>query len=126
MIDGDSVDAHTVARVKADIRPGERLMVLLDSSHRRPHVRAELQAYRELVSIGSYIVVADGFIRELAVSHHGRNEWPADKPLAAVHDFLTEHAEFRLEVPGWVFDEIRGIPVGIMTYWPDGWLERIH
>ena len=71
-------------------------------------------------------VVADGFMRELAVSHHGRNEWSADTPLAAVHDFLAEHAEFRLEVPGHAFDENRGVPVGIMTCWPDGWLKRLH
>jgi len=126
LIDGDSVDAQTLARVKAEIRPGERVLVLLDSNHGRAHVRAELEAYGELVSIGSYIVVADGYMRELALSHHGRDEWSTDNPLEAAHDFLAEHPEFRLEVPGHAFDESRSVPVGTMTCWPDGWLKRIR
>ena len=126
LIDGDSIDPRTLARVKAEVRSGERVMVLLDSDHRRAHVRAELEAYGELVSIGSYIVAADGFMRELALSRHGQAEWSADNPHAAVQDFLAEHPEFRLEVPGRPFDEGRSVPAEGMTCWPDGWLKRIR
>jgi cephalosporin hydroxylase len=126
LIDGDSIDPHTLARVKAELRAGDRVMVLLDSDHRRAHVRAELEAYGELVSVGSYIVAADGFMRELAWSRHGRAEWSADNPHAALQDFLSEHPEFRLEVPGRPFDEGRGVPATGATGWPDGWLRRIR
>ena len=126
LIDGDSIDPATLARVKAEVRSGERVMVLLDSDHRRAHVRAELEAYGELVSVGSYIVAADGFMRELARSRHGRAEWSADNPHAAVQDFLAEHPDFRLEVPARPFDEGRSVPAGGMTCWPDGWLKRIR
>ena len=123
LIEGHSVDPRTVARVKAEVRPSERVMVVLDSDHRRAHVLAELEAYGELVTVGSYLVAADGFMRELALSPHGRAEWLSDNPGAAVRDFLTQHPEFQLEMPGRPFDESRGIPDS-MTYWPDGWLKR--
>jgi cephalosporin hydroxylase len=125
LIEGNSVDLQTLARVKAEVRPGERVMVVLDSDHRRSHVRAELEAYGELVTVGSYLVAADGFMRDLALSPHGRTEWLSDNPASAVRDFLAQHPEFRLEMPGRPFDESRGVPDS-MTHWPDGWLKRIR
>src|SRR5688572_21615328 len=46
LIEGSSTDATTIAKVKALVRPGEKVMVLLDSNHSRAHVLAELEAYR--------------------------------------------------------------------------------
>src|SRR5215211_5393374 len=66
LIEGDSVAPATVARVADQIRPGETAMVVLDARHTRDHVLAELRAYGELVSPGSYIVAADGIMERLA------------------------------------------------------------
>jgi len=125
LIEGDSIDARTVARVKAEVRPGERVMVVLDSNHERRHVLAELEAYGELVSVGSYIVAADGFMRELAVSPYGRPDWRWDNPTAAVREFLARHPEFAPESPPWPFNESRGLRENV-TLWPGGWLKRIR
>ena len=38
------------------MRPGETVLVLLDSNHTEAHVRDELDAYAPLVTPGSYIV----------------------------------------------------------------------
>jgi cephalosporin hydroxylase len=123
LIEGDSIDPLTVARVKAEIRPGDRVLVLLDSDHRRAHVRAELEAYSEVVSVGSYLVAADGFMSDLAKSPRGRPEWASDNPRTAVLDFLARHPEFRLEMPPRSFDESLGFPENV-TYWTGGWLRR--
>jgi cephalosporin hydroxylase len=67
LVDGSSVDANTLAAVRAQIRTGEKAMVVLDSNHTRDHVLAELRAYAPLVTTGSYIVVCDG--------HHAGSRW---------------------------------------------------
>ena len=45
LIEGDSTDPGVVERVRAQLSPGDRTLVLLDSSHQREHVLAELHAY---------------------------------------------------------------------------------
>ncbi len=38
------------------VKPGETVLVILDSNHTQAHVLAELEAYGPLVTKGSYIV----------------------------------------------------------------------
>ena len=99
LIEGSSTEAATVAAVRAQIAPGERVLVVLDSDHRRAHVRAELDLYSPLVSPGSYVVVCDGIMAEFAGSPRGRPEWAEDNPLAAAQDFLATSAEFVEDEP---------------------------
>lgn len=59
-IDGDSVE--TAGRLKEHIEPGWEVMVSLDSDHRKEHVAKELEAYKDLVTPGQYLVVEDSNI----------------------------------------------------------------
>ena len=63
----------------------------LDSNHSRDHVRAELEAYAPLVSVGSYLVATDGVMQEVADAPRGQPSWATDNPISAVHDFLRSH-----------------------------------
>ncbi|NEJ82949.1 cephalosporin hydroxylase, partial [Rhizobium leguminosarum] len=65
MIQGGSVDDDVLAAVKAEIPPGARVMVVLDSDHSYEHVLAECRAYGPLVTEGCYLVVADTLIGHL-------------------------------------------------------------
>ena len=65
MIEGSSVHAKVVNEVGANIKPGERGLVILDSDHTRQHVLAELHAYSQFVAVGSYIVACDGIMQDL-------------------------------------------------------------
>src|SRR5262245_2178064 len=56
---GSSTAPEIVAKVKSAIRPGERVMVVLDSDHQASHVLDELNLYSPLVSPGSYLIVED-------------------------------------------------------------------
>lgn len=123
LVEGDSADPAVAARVKALVAGNERVLVVLDSSHTRRHVLAELEAYAELVPVGSYVIVQDGVMKDLADSPQASPEWRWDNPYAAAQEFLAQHPEFVLEPPAWPFNESRGLREGV-TYWSDGWLRR--
>jgi cephalosporin hydroxylase len=53
-----SVDPDVIEAVRR-AASGKRTMVVLDSAHHADHVRAELEAYAELVTTGCYLIVED-------------------------------------------------------------------
>lgn len=122
LIDGSSTDPTVVQRVTALVRPGETVMVLLDSNHSRAHVLSELEAYHRLVTPGSYIVANDGIMRDLHDTPRGAVSWGDDNPAAAVAEFAARHPEFVRAAPAPPFDE--RLSRVETTYWPDGWLRR--
>ena len=123
LVEGDSVHPAVVRRVAEMIRPGESVLVILDSNHSRQHVFRELEAYGPLVTPGSYIVATDGVMQEVCDSPRGRPEWNWDNPTAAASQFASQHPEFALEAPSGSFSESNlREPV---THWPGGWLRRV-
>jgi cephalosporin hydroxylase len=122
LLEGDSVDPGTVARVRERVRPGESVLVFLDSCHTRRHVEAELEAYHGLVTPGSYVVATDGSMRDLYDVPRGKAEWKEDNPAAAAEAFAARHPEFSLEAPPWLFNESK-LRENV-THWPGAWLRR--
>jgi cephalosporin hydroxylase len=123
LIEGSSTDLRVLDEVKALIRPGERVMVLLDSNHSYAHVSEELRLYAELVTPGSYLVVQDGIMQDLCDVPGGRPEWSHDNPARAARDFAAGRDDFTLEPPPWAFNE-SPLQVDGLTHWPDGWLQK--
>lgn len=123
MIEGSSVAAETVARVRAHVKPNERVLVLLDSNHTYDHVILELEAYADFVSVGSYIVVTDGVMEYLAGDPRTNADWGKNNPRQAATEFLKKDKRFVLERPAPGFNEascdVR------TTYWPDAYLKRV-
>jgi cephalosporin hydroxylase len=122
LVEGISVDAGIVAQVRSRIRPGERVLVVLDSNHTKTHVRSELEAYGPMVTAGSYIVATDGSMEFLADVPRGKPEWRADNPKAAAAEFAVAHPEYALEEPPWPFNE--GKVTERVTHWPGCFLRR--
>lgn len=123
LVEGDSASPQIVARVAGLVRPGDKVMVILDSSHAKAHVANELEAYAPLVSPGSYIVATDGIMGLVHDTPRGRPEWDHDNPTQAASEFAARHPEFVLEKPKWRFNESeldRAI-----TAWPGAWLKRV-
>ena len=122
LIEGSSTETETVAAATAEIRPGEKVLVILDSNHTKAHVRAELEVYAPLVSVDSYLVVMDGIMRLVADTPRGNPEWTDDNPVSAIDEFVCDHPEFALEEPAWPFNEseLRSN----VTYSPRGYLRR--
>jgi len=122
LVEGSSTAPEVIRRIKSLVKPREVVMVVLDSDHSKRHVLAELEAYHDLVSPGSYIIAADGIMRDLNDVPRGKSEWTWDNPAAAVAEFAQKHSEFVLEDAAWPFKESE--LTENVTYWPKGWLRR--
>ena len=107
---GSSPSESVLNQVRQRIEPGERVMVILDSDHRRDHVLDELNAYHALVSPGCYLIVEDTNVNgHPAMPDHGPG------PMEAVEAFLPNHPEFRVDLSRERF---------LMTLNPSGFLRR--
>ena len=122
LIEGSSVAAETVAKAKSLIAKDDKVLVILDSNHLRDHVRAELEAYCDLVCPGSYIVATDGVMKEVADVPRGTPSWIEDNPTTAAREFATAHPEFELTSLPFAFNEST-LDFQI-THWPGAWLRH--
>lgn len=124
LVEGDSVAESVVGQVKAQLKPGETVLVLLDSCHTKQHVLSELEAYHALVTPGSYIVATDGVMKDLTDVPRGDPDWTWDNPTAAAAEFVARHPEFVLEQPAWPFNE--SALTDNITHWPGAYLRRVR
>jgi cephalosporin hydroxylase len=124
LVEGDSVAAEIVERARALVRPGDKVMVILDSNHTKAHVARELEAYAPLVSPGSYIVATDGVMGLVHDTPRGKPEWISDNPTLAASEFAARNPEFVLEKLKWRFNESELDRT--ITAWPGALLKRIR
>ncbi len=122
LVEGNSIAPETVRHVKSLVKAGEAAIVFLDSCHTKEHVLAELEAYHDLVSPGSFIVATDGIMTSLDDVPRGKPEWAWDNPAAAAAEFSARHPEFELGQPPWPFNESE-LRENV-TYWSGAWLRR--
>jgi len=123
LIEGSSISPEVVQSVKANVQPNETVLVLLDSCHTKEHVAAELKAYSELVSIGSYIVAMDGIMQDLVGAPRTQPDWSWNNPQAAAREFVQTNPSFVSEQPKFSFNE--GTIYQPVTYWPNAFIKRI-
>ena len=107
---GSSTSPAILEKVKERVL-GKKVLVLLDSDHRAPHVLEELKAYAPLVQMGGYLIVQDGNI-------NGHPVLPdyGPGPYEAIHEFLQSNNSF-------VIDKSRERMM--FTFSPDGFLKRV-
>lgn len=125
LIEGSSIAPEVVHAVRSLVKPGETVLVMLDSNHSYAHVSAELDAYAPLVTKGSWIVAADGVMQDLEDVPRGGAGWAQDNPARAARDFVGRNPHFVIEEPAWPFNEST-LTGNRVTHWPDGWLRRVR
>jgi cephalosporin hydroxylase len=118
MIEGSSIEAGIIAQVQEVADQYATILVCLDSNHTHAHVRAELEAYAPMTSLGSYCVVFDTLIEDMAADEYPDRPWgKGDNPKTAVRDYLKTHPEFEID---------KSIPDKLLiTVAHDGFLRRI-
>jgi cephalosporin hydroxylase len=109
-LEGSSTDPEIVHRIATRQPSDGGVLVILDSDHRRAHVRRELEMYAPLLAPGDYLIVEDTNI-------NGHPVLPAfgPGPHEAVEEFLQAHPEFER-------DEAR--EKFLLTFNPGGYLRR--
>jgi cephalosporin hydroxylase len=117
MIQGSSISAEVIEKVKAVAARHSKILICLDSNHTHEHVLAELEAYAPLTSPGSYCVVFDTLVEDMpADMFPDRPRGPGNNPKTAVHEYLKSHPEFTIDK---AIDHKLLISVA-----PDGYLRR--
>ena len=119
IIEGSSTDSRVVNEVVEIAKTHSSILLLLDSNHTHEHVLDELNAYTNLVSVGSYCVVFDTFVEDMPAGYFADRPWDkGNSPRTAVIEFLKDHAEF-------VVDESIQNKL-LITVAPGGFLKRIQ
>jgi len=94
LIEGSSIDTSVVEKIKNQINPNDKIMVVLDSNHTDQHVYDELQIYAPLVSKDSYLVVSATIIEEIPEQHHRPRPWGhGNNPRTALDKFLQNNSD---------------------------------
>lgn len=114
VLTGSTTDPAIITQVSA-LCEGKRVLVIHDAAHDKPTVLTDLRNYGKLVSVGSYLIVEDGFGD---LFRPGTPVGTAeDGPLPAVEEFVGGHPEF-------VIDQSR--ERYLLTTNPLGFLKRVR
>lgn len=119
LLEGSSTDKQIVDKVKDLCRNKQRVLVSLDSNHTHEHVLAELQLYSPFVTKGSYLVVFDTVVEDMAEDFFPDRPWgKGDNPKTAVWEFLKTNKRF-------VIDKEMEHKL-MITVAPDGYLKCVE
>ncbi len=119
MIEGSSIDADVVRRVRSELTADDEVMVVLDSNHTHAHVLQELRLYAPLVTTGQFLVVADTVVEHIPEQAHRPREWgPGNNPKTALTEFLADCDSF--EIDPWINGKL------LISNSPGGYLRRVQ
>jgi len=98
MIQGSSIDDQIAKKVYQYAKGKKSILVFLDSYHTKEHVLKELQLYSKLVRKGSYIIVFDTVVADMAKDTFTNRPWnKKNNPKTAVMEFLKINKRFEID-----------------------------
>ena len=118
IIEGSSTDPEVVKEVLHHAKDAQTVMVMLDSNHTHSHVIQELDAYSDLVSPGSYVVVFDSIVEDMPDDFYPDRPWGrGNSPKSAIREFLERNDGFESDTS--IEDKL------LITVCAGGFLRRI-
>jgi len=96
----------------------KKILVIDDGSHIREEVLEVMDKFKKLIGVGSYLIIEDGNALDVSVQPELVNRYNGG-PLMAIHKFLSENDEFRIDFR-WC--DMFGINATFNTY---GYLKKI-
>jgi cephalosporin hydroxylase len=90
VLESDSTSEMALEKVRRFLQDNDGpVLAVLDSNHSHEHVLKELEAFSELLPIGSIIMVADTIVEEMPNDYYVDRPWgKGSNPLTAVNAFL--------------------------------------
>jgi cephalosporin hydroxylase len=106
---GDCNSFETINKVKSYIREDDKVLIIEDSAHTFDNTFKVLENYKDIVTIGSYLIIEDGIcdILDLGIK---------PGPKSAVEEWIKNNSNYIID---------RDREKYIMTYNPKGYLKRI-
>lgn len=106
---GDCNASDTIDKVKKYIKKNDIVLIIEDSAHTFDNTLKALENYKNIVTIGSYLIIEDGIcdVIDLGVN---------PGPMKAVEAWIKNNDNFEID---------RSRERYIMTYNPKGYLKRI-
>ena len=110
LIEGSSTDTSIIEKVSNITKKKTKVIVVLDSNHTHEHVLKELNLYSSFVTKGSYLIILDTIIEDLADDFFPGKPWgKGNNPKTAVKEFLKNTGRFevdkdienKLQIPCW-------------------------
>jgi cephalosporin hydroxylase len=108
---GSSTSESIVDQIQSEVADSNKVMIVLDSDHRKEHVLSELKIYNRFVTKGSYLIVED-----TCVNGHPVRPSFGPGPMEAVQDFLEGNEDFIVDDSKEKF---------LLTQNPRGYLKRV-
>ncbi|MEM6336140.1 MAG: CmcI family methyltransferase [Bacteroidota bacterium] len=109
---GSSTAPETLELVRSLINPGDTVLTILDSDHRKAHVLDELKLYADITTVGSYMVVEDTNLN----GHPVAPEF-GPGPMEALEEFMETETRYEIDASKEKF---------YLTFNPKGFLKRIE
>jgi len=116
MIEGNSIDSLTLKKVGKRLGSDERILVCLDSNHKKSHVLEELRCYKGFIRPDMYIVVFDTVTSSLAGKGLLDESFKNNGPKEAIEEFLRENKCFEIDES---YNKL------YVSYNPNGYLRRV-
>lgn len=116
MIEGSSVDPKIIRYIKAQIKPKDVVMVILDSDHTKPHVLAELNTYKDIVTKSSYLIVFDTLMPYLVGLKGETPYFKNNSAMDALREFMGNNSQYQIDKSRNKF---------YVSSCPDGFLKKI-
>lgn len=118
MFEGSSISDTMIIKVHEFAKRGKKILVCLDSNHTHKHVLSELNAYANLVSVGSYCCVFDTIIENMSEDSCSNRPWGAgNSPKTAVKEYLKNNDNFIINKD--IDNKL------LITVAPEGYLKRV-
>jgi cephalosporin hydroxylase len=118
MIQGSSIDPVIIKQVADRAKGKEKVLVILDSNHTHGHVLEEIKAYASLVTKGSYLLVFDTVVEDLADDIYENRPWSVgNNPKTAVFEFMKTNNDFIIDHR--IDNKL------LLSVAPDGYLKKI-